>query len=247
MKPTSSLDAKSGVPLHIQVRETIRSRLHNGGFVDASGRLMTEMELGRYFGVSRITIRHAIQPLVDEGLFARERGRGTFLRSNQSEHWAGQLKGFTETIQEAGLRSGARVLRKGAVRADAAVHTMLGTKSVWQLKRIRLADDVPIAIEHAFYPLAIGNELAKRDLVSIAMYRVFEDELGLIIREASQSIGATVANEAAAALLGTEAGSPLLEVERLTVAQDGRPLEFLRAHYRPQHFRFSITLRRQGR
>src|SRR5258708_35077525 len=89
----SSASAGS-LPLHIQVRETIRRQVRDGELIDKTGRLMTEAELGRHFGVSRITIRNAISPLVDEGMFARARGRGTFLRSNQPENWVGKLMGF---------------------------------------------------------------------------------------------------------------------------------------------------------
>ena len=78
--------AQPAVPLHIQVRETIRRQVREGALIDKTGRLMTEAELGRHFGVSRITIRNAISPLVSEGMFARTRGRGTFLRSNQPEN-----------------------------------------------------------------------------------------------------------------------------------------------------------------
>jgi GntR family transcriptional regulator len=100
-------------PLHIQVRETIRRQVKAGKLIDESGRLMTEAELGKHFGVSRITIRNAIKPLVDEGMFERERGRGTFLRSNQPENWVGRLMGFSETIKDAGYQPGARILLQG--------------------------------------------------------------------------------------------------------------------------------------
>ena len=92
-------------PLHIQVRETIRRQVRDGELIDKTGRLMTEAELGKHFGVSRITIRNAIKPLVDEGMFERERGRGTFLRINQPENWVGRLMGFSETIRDAGYRA----------------------------------------------------------------------------------------------------------------------------------------------
>ena len=100
----------NSLPLHIQVRETIRRQVKDGELIDKTGRLMTEAELGRHFGVSRITIRNAISPLVDEGMFARARGRGTFLRSNQPENWVGKLMGFSETIRDAGYQAGAKVL-----------------------------------------------------------------------------------------------------------------------------------------
>lgn len=235
-----------GQPLHIQIREAIRSQVREGKLVDAEGRLMTEAELVKHFGVSRITIRNAIRPLVEEGMFARERGRGTFLQSNKPENWVGRLMGFSETIRDAGFEPGARILHMGMTKThDAGVRDALRERAVWELKRVRLADQTPIAIEHAFYPPDIGLELENRDLVSIVMYRVFEQELGLEIKEASQSISATLANETNAALLGVEPGSPLLAMERLTTGLEGRPLELLRSVYLPEYFRFSINLTRR--
>jgi GntR family transcriptional regulator len=233
-------------PLHIQVRETIRRQVKAGKLIDGSGRLMTEAELGKHFGVSRITIRNAIKPLVDEGMFERERGRGTFLRSNQPENWVGRLMGFSETIKDAGYQPGARILLQGMTnRHDAEVRRQLHERAVWQLKRVRLADDTPIAIEHAFYPPDIGLELEKRDLTSIVMYRVFETEIGFDIKEATQTISASLADATVARLLGVKAGSPLLSIERLTVNMDGRPLELLRSVYLPNYFRLSINLTRR--
>jgi GntR family transcriptional regulator len=102
----SDVVAEGSTPLHSQIREAIRSQVRDGKLIDGTGRLMTEAELCRHFGVSRITIRNAIAPLVNEGMFDRSRGRGTFLRSNQPENWVGRLMGFSETIRGAcGLRT----------------------------------------------------------------------------------------------------------------------------------------------
>jgi len=233
-------------PLHIRVREAIRRQVRRGELVDGSGRLLTEAELVKLFGVSRVTIRTAIKPLVDEGLFARARGRGTFLRSNQPENWMGRLMGFSETIKDAGYEPGAKILHQGMTNQhDDMVRELLRERAVWELKRIRLADDTPIAIEHAFYPPDIGLELEKRDLTSIVMYRVFEGDLGIDIKHAKQTIGATLADRVTADLLGVAKGSPLLSMERLTVAEDGRPIELLRSVYLPEYFRFSINLSRR--
>jgi GntR family transcriptional regulator len=244
--PAAPEAADNSVPLHIQVRETIRRQVKEGALIDKRGRLMTEAELGRHFGVSRITIRNAISPLVDEGMFARTRGRGTFLRSNQPENWVGKLMGFSETIRDAGYHAGAKILQQGMTnRHDPNVRAQLRERAVYQLRRLRLADDTPIAIEHAFYPPDIGLEIEKRDLTSIIMYSVFEDELGQPIKEAKQTIGAALADAASAKLLGVKAGSPLLSIERLTIGMDERPLELLRAVYLPDYFRLSINLTRR--
>jgi GntR family transcriptional regulator len=232
-------------PLHIQVRETIRRQVRDGELIDKTGRLMTEAELGKHFGVSRITIRNAIKPLVDEGMFARERGRGTFLRSNQPENWVGRLMGFSETIKDSGFAPGAKVLQQGMTnRHDDSVRDQIKERAVWHLKRLRFADDTPIAIEHAFYPPDIGLELEKRDLTSILMYRVFETDLGFAIKDAVQTISACVADATQAKLLGVAIGSPLLAIERLTRCAQGRPLELLRSVYLPDYFRLTINLTR---
>ena len=244
--PPALLDAEAKGPLHIRIRESIRRRVRKGELVDQSGRLLTEAELVKLFGVSRVTIRHAIRPLVEEGMFARERGRGTFLRSNEPENWVGRLMGFSETIRDAGFEPGARILHKGMTnRHDPAVRDLLRERAVWELKRLRLADNTPIAIEHAYYPPDIGLELEKRDLTSIVMYRVFEEDLGLNIKEANQTISAGRADEVSAKLLGVEEASPLLAMQRLTVSADGRPLELLRSVYLPEFFQFAITLSRR--
>lgn len=243
---TPRIDASSKVPLHIQIRNAIRRDALAGSLVDPEGRLMTEAELGAHFGVSRVTIRNALQPLVDEGMFSRERGRGTFLRSAAVENWVGRLMGFSETMREAGYAAGARILEKGMTnRQDAEVSEKLAERAVWHLHRLRTANDIPVAIEHAFYPPDIGLELEHRDLESILMYRVFEDDMGLTIHEADQTIGAVTADEATASLLGIEPGRALLSMDRLTVSTGGRALEFLRSVYVPEYFRFAIKLARR--
>lgn len=239
-------DQDEGTPLHSRVREAIRRQVRNGELVDAGGRLMTEAELVKHFGVSRITIRNAIQPLVAEGIFSRERGRGTFLRSNRPEHWAGRLMGFSEVIKDAGQEPGARILRQGLTnRHDEAVRDALGERAVFELRRLRLADGAPIAIEHAFFPPDIGCEIEKRDLTAIVMYRVFESDLELHIGHATQTIGAALADGDEAGLLGVQVGSALITLERLTTSSEGRPLELLRSVYLPEYFRFTIELTRR--
>ena len=108
-------------PLHIQIRETIRRQVRDGELVDASGRLLTEAELVKHFGVSRVTIRNAIRPLVEEGMFARERGRGTFLRSNKPENWVGRLLGFCLIWLALAIYTAESILRNaGAARVRIA-------------------------------------------------------------------------------------------------------------------------------
>lgn len=241
-----TVDFESGIPLHLQVREIIRQEALEGILVDENGKMPTEAELVERFGVSRVTVRNALQSLVEEGMFVRERGRGTFLKTNRPENWVGRLMGFTETIREAGFEPGAEILRKGMTNKQPdEVSQQLRQRAVWELKRIRLADDIPIAIEHAFYPPEIGLELEDQDLVSIAMYKFFEGELGIFLKEADQRITAVKADEFEADVLGIEVGDPLLSIVRITFSQTNEPVEYLKAVYHPDYFQYTVQLTRK--
>ncbi|MGR3247822.1 MAG: GntR family transcriptional regulator [Paracoccus sp. (in: a-proteobacteria)] len=234
-------------PLHAQVRELIREQAISGEIVDRNGRLLTEAALVERYGVSRVTIRNAIGPLVESGMFDRTPRRGTFLRSGYAEQWVGHLLGFQEAVAEAGFRPGAAVLESGMTNLlDDELREVLQERAVWQLRRIRFADDTPVAIEHAFYPPDIGLEIAGRDLITIKMYEVFEQELGHEIGGAVQTIGARISSPEDEAALELAQTSALVEMTRVTRAACGRPLELLRSAYRPDFFQFSITLRRRS-
>ena len=241
-----AIDPTSGTPLHVQVRRVIREKALDGVLVDEDGRLKTETELGDIFGVSRITVRNALRALVDEGLFSRTRGRGTFLRSPGIEKWGGTLTGFVESGQESGFDPGGVILAQGMTKdIPAAVAEALDATVVFELRRLRLANDLPVAVEHAFYPPEIGVDLQNRDLSKAAVYRFLEDDLGLTVKEARQTLSATVADAELAQHLDVAQLSPLITVERLTADIDDRPLEFLSAVYVPDRYRFSITLARR--
>ena len=158
----------------------------------------------------------------------------------------GRLIGLQELIKEAGHTPGARVLHYGMTNAlDNMVREALNERAAWELRRVRYADGIPIAIEHAYYPPDIGLELEKRDLVSIIMYRVLEEDLGFGIKHGSQTIGAKISTSTEEEELDLNGASALVTMERLTVAMDDRPVELLRSVYRPDIFQFSINLTRR--
>jgi len=97
------IDFNSGIPLKIQLTDILRQKVANKELVDQDGKVATELELMEQFNVSRVTVRSALQVLVDEGIIVRERGRGTLLRTNHPENWVGRLMGFSETVKESGM------------------------------------------------------------------------------------------------------------------------------------------------
>src|SRR5699024_9861060 len=99
------LDSSSPLPLHHQLSEVLKNQIVNGYILDKDLKLPTETELETKYKVSRITVRKAIQTLVDNGLVYRERGRGTFLRTKNTEVWYGKLMGFSEHMETKGIKT----------------------------------------------------------------------------------------------------------------------------------------------
>lgn len=245
-KSFATNESKSSLPLHARVRAAIKERAVVGDLVDETGRLKTEAELTEIFDVSRVTIRNAIAPLVEEGVFIRRRGSGTFLRTNVTESWIGSLLGLQEVAEIENYKVGAEILSQG-MTADQSVRISqaLQERAVWQLTRLRTANDDPIAIEKAHYPPEIGLSLEKHNLKDIKVYKVLEQELGIDVVKARQDIHAKLADDQEAALLGVPVGAPLLTSIRQTLTARDRVVEYLETTHHPDMFQMSIELVRR--
>ena len=240
------LDHNSPIPLHYQLSTIIREEIVDGNLIDENGKMLTEAELTKIFKVSRITVRNALKPLVEEGILWRERGKGTFLKTNKAEQWHGHLMGLSETIESAGFRVNGKILEQGMVHnLPEKAQQSLQRDDAWKLKRIRYADDQPIAIEMAFFIPEIGLELEKQEgLNNLGAYAFIENDLNTSLHEAIQVISAINASETEAGLLHIQKNDALIYTERLTKAIDGRPVEMLEAVFRPDFFQYMINLKR---
>lgn len=241
-----TLDHTSPIPLHYQLSNIIKQEIVSGNLIDHSGKMPTEAELTKMYKVSRITVRNALKPLVEAGILWRERGKGTFLKTNRAEKWHGQLLGLSETIEMAGFSVNGNVLEQGMIHNPPTnVQKELQTDQVWEMKRLRYADDQPIAIEKAFFIPEIGIELEKQpDLNNLIAYQFIEQTLKVNLHEATQLISAVNANENEANMLEIEVNDALIYTERLTKSMDGRPVEMLEAVFRPDFFQYMIHLKR---
>jgi GntR family transcriptional regulator len=237
---------EKSIPLHAQVRASIRKRAVVGDLVDEDGRLKTEAELVDIFGVSRVTVRNAIAPLVEEGVFSRTRGQGTFLRTNIQESWMGRLLGFQEVAEIENYKAGAVILSQG-MTADqhADVSTALDERAVWQLKRLRTANGQAMTIEQAYYPPEIGLKLQQHNLTDIKVYEVLENEFEIDVVKARQEIRAKPATAEEGRLLDVATGTALLTSVRLTLTARDRVVEYLESIHHPDSFQFTIDLVRR--
>jgi len=235
------LDVDSPIPLHIQIKEFLRKEICDGGYKE---RIPSEKELTEMFSVSRTTVREAVSSLAREGLLEKIHGRGTFVSDMTINEWLGSIRSFTETVQNMGMQPGVRLLSQGVMH-DPEIATILGEKEYYVIQRLRLADDVPIAIERHNFPIEIGQKLATYDLNKVTLYSVLEQNK-IVLHTAEQRITAMPVSKADAQLLGVEEHACVLTVERTTYDPSGKVMEYYFSTFRADRFAFCVKLYREN-
>lgn len=204
-------------------------------------RLDGEIGLAGSLGISRATMRRAIEELVARGILARKHGVGTQVLSRPNLRCNGVRSLFDE-LAAAGRSPRSEILTHEVVGAEGAVASALevapGTP-VTHLERIRLADDVPFALMRNWVP----TSLARLDPGRIEAGGLYEElrSAGIQMRVARQSIGALVASPDTARLVGVDAGAALLNIHTVTLADLGHPVELGSHDYRADLYRFEMT------
>ncbi len=236
----AGLESQSPTPLYRRLQQGIRKALEQGA-ISANEALPPERELAAELGVSRVTVRKALRRLVDEGLLIQQRGAGTFV-AGRVEQALSTLSGFTEDMNARGLAPGVEWLERAVGTAmpeeTLALNLSPGAK-VSRLYRIRLASNRPMCVEQATLPQDV---LPDPSAVENSLYAVLEKMECRPVR-ALQRLRAQVLEMEQARLLQVQPGTPCLYIERRSFLSDGRPIEFVRSHYRGDSYDFVAELR----
>ncbi|WP_046180315.1 GntR family transcriptional regulator [Domibacillus tundrae] len=239
------IDKHSPMPIYFQLEHSIRQQIENGELTPGN-LLPSEREYAELLDVSRMTVRQAITNLVNEGLLYRQKGRGTFVAEQKLEQKLSGLTSFTEDMKARGMTPANTLLAFEIIPADAKVAERLSLKEhtpVYEIKRIRLADDVPMALETVYISANLVKGLTET-ITAASLYHYIEEELGLAIGHAVQSIEAAIVNEIERPHLLVQKGAPVLLIERNTFLKDGTPLEYVKSSYRADRYKFTIDINR---
>lgn len=239
----------SPVPLYHRISSMLASRIHTAVYPPNS-LLGTEVELAKAFGVSRITIRRALDALEDEGLIERHRSRGTFVSGNVRPRAAMELNGNLDDILLQTTTAGTMSVRKRKVVAPEDVAQALQVPPrtrVFRFERFRASfDDVPVPMSVVvnYLPLDVGENISRTDLASESMTNLIDSNPDTRLGWGQQFVHAALADEELAESLHIEVGFPILSIERTLYAQDGRPLNLARISYRGDKYSYSVRLDR---
>jgi len=240
ISPTfKKVDGELHQPLYRQVQKAIREAITDRS-LQPDDALPAERELSLAFGVSRITIRKAIEGLVNQGVLDSHHGSGTFVRSKVEKNFA-QLTSFSEEMRARGMVPSSTWLSRstGSVTPEEVLtlRASPGT-AVYRFSRIRLADNSPMSIE---YVTILASCLPSQEAVDHSLYEALIRTGNRPVR-ALQRLSALILNEEKARLLGASVGDAGLLAERIGFNKDGVAIEFSRSFYRGDTYDFVAEL-----
>lgn len=237
-------DRRRPEPLWYQVEQAIRAIVKSGEW-QTGMQIPAEDRLCSLFGVSRITLRHALRNLEEHGLLRREHGRGTFVRSTTLVAGTRELTSFTQEMSHLGVVAGSRLLDCSLTTANAAAAAALEIDEgdpVVRIRRLRLGNDQPIGIQTAQLSGMRAPGFLDSGLFQGSLYEALEKRYGIVPAEASEVYRVASVGPEDAELLDLAPGHPAFVVERITTDERG-PFEFTVSVMRGDRYEIRSTLR----
>jgi GntR family transcriptional regulator len=237
-----------------QIYLVLREQLMEGRFVKA---MPAEMVLAKQFNVGRVTVRHAMEKLVAEGLIVRVAGRGTFPKpaanplpvlGTSAQTQPTSLAGLMENIVSASLTTTVKVLDWRIIEApdEVAQALQIPVRSpVKKAIRLRSSKEGPLSYITTYMPLHVAAGIVRRDLAVKPMLQLMS-EVGVVLGRAQQTISARQADARVAEALDVHIGSALLSVRRRVFDEDDKPVQWLEGLYRPDRYEYQLEVSKIG-
>ena len=243
-----------GVPLYHQIQHLLRHRIHSGLYPPGT-QIPSEHELSRELSVSRVTLREALRELVRESLLVKVQGKGTFVASNPPKRLARvRYSGFLEELQERVRKLRVTDVQVQQTAATSELKTALdldaATSELTVIKRLRHIDDEPFSYTLNYLPTEIGARIRVKDLYSMPLLKILQEDLKIPILRARETIEAAPADPDTARRLSIPVLYPVLHMTRTMYTTNDRPFELVDIFYRADKYHYSMNMtrvKRQGK
>jgi len=233
------LDKSASTPLYVQLADLLREQISDDRLLPDT-RLPSERDLCACYGVSRITVRQALDELMHEGLIYTCVGKGTYVAEAKLNEELQPLSSFTEDMRRRGIATSSRILESQIISADDFLATRLQVPrgaEVVKLHRLRLGNGLPIAIQRTYLPHHLCPGLLRYDLASGSLFDVLRSEYHLVLSRADTGIEAALAQPEEIRLLQISAPAAVLISEQTTYLNTGAVVEWVRSVFRGDRYR----------
>lgn len=227
--------------MYIRIHDQIKKEIEDGIW-KIGDRLPSERELSETFGVSRMTLRQAIQTLADEGILERKIGSGTYVARQKVQEMMSGPTSFSDIIRSQGSTPSSQTLSYFITSPSSSEMEKLGLSSdqqILKMERIRFSDDIPICFEVASIPYHLVSEFSKEEITR-SLYQVLANQGHRVIGKSSQTISALNASEKIAHYLDLKKGDAVLRLRQISYFDNGTPFEYVRSLYAGERFEFYL-------
>jgi GntR family transcriptional regulator len=229
------------LPLYAQLKEQIIAVIARGD-VAPGDQIPSQRSLCERYGMSHMTVRRAISELLNEGVLYAIPGKGLYV-TERKQDTEPLLIGFSEDMARRGMIASSQVLAAEIVGASTVLASALGVAvgtPLVHLRRLRLADGAPMALQSSYLPHALCPGLLEQDLGSGSLFGLLRGHYRLRLADGTTVVEAALADAEQAKLLGLPLPAPLLIVEQLTYLDSGQAIEFVRSAYRADRYRLRL-------
>ncbi|MBJ8101981.1 GntR family transcriptional regulator [Bacillus cereus group sp. N11] len=242
MKP---LQHESLIPLYHQLIERLKNSIEKGHW-KLGDKIPSENQLMEQFGVSRNTVKKAIEELVQEGILYRIQGKGTFVAKPKLQQSLMGFYSFSKVLKEKGLNPKDIILKIEEVKPNAKIKEALQLSenvNVIEMKRLRCAEDEPYILESSFIPKHVVTDIEQLKKVGeISLYDLFSQQFNTVVTRANEAFEPVLIRADESEYLQTEVGRPALLLERTAYDTNGVPVEFCISIVRGDRCRFYTEL-----
>jgi GntR family transcriptional regulator len=238
------MESISDIPKYIEIREKIKTEIQDGT-LSPGQRLPSNDELARSFSVSRMTVRKALLDLATMGLIHKQQGVGTFISQVNVTADYTKLTSFSEDAINQGKTPSAKLIgiKRITVEGEIARDLLLkNDDNVIVVERLRFIDNYPVAIQVSYLSEKLFPELINEDEKALQSMNVYIAQRGHKSIRAIETISAKIATDKQAEDLDINKGEALIYIERITFAQNGTPIEFIKTYNRPDRYNCTILL-----
>jgi GntR family transcriptional regulator len=240
------IDKTSPIPYYQQLADLLRREISEQESPEDVYQLPSENELAERHGITRTTVRHALDVLEQDGWIFREKGKGSFAANRRVEHELTQLVSTTEDMQRRGWSLTTLLVSHEQIPAAPHMAHALEIAEdtlVHELCRLRVVDGEPLSLQTAYLPIELCPGLEENDLTG-SLYRLLETRYGLRLWTGKETLRARCATPYEADLLKMRENQPVMYMERTTYAATGVAVEYLEAVWRGDRYDFKVTLSR---
>ncbi|WP_099467461.1 GntR family transcriptional regulator [Konateibacter massiliensis] len=236
---------ENGFPLYYQIKDSILNMIENEQLKPGDA-IPPEREICKIQGVSRMTVNKAIMELVNDGILYREQGRGTFVARPKQYKKLSQLIGFSEEMESKGHVTSSKIISFDIKKATHQIKEILDLPEdkeyVITIKRLRLIDNEPIAIETVWLARHRFVDMSVETIFGQSLYKIFREKYGYELSSAKETIEPKILNEFETELLNQPESQLALKFKKIAYIGDQVPIEYTEAIYRSDKYKYEIQI-----